>query len=281
MDKASFEAVCCRFLRRLTLPSPSPSRRNGDIFSEFCHNVVLHFRTSRRQSSKDFCLNFLAVKVALQSAKSVSFRSSSPGSELLIHSLRRHMKCLGKSQFTLQMQLLARRNLIWQSTASRFSLPAWTPALSVKRSFYLCSTPLFQFLGNRHSEGYEERKNFRPVLAVRIAGGEKYGTVLSAQEFRDGPAMRYSKPLLQLPGLCDGCSCGKWISLESGLNIRRHNEIRDVTGQLASLAYGHVTTEPVVRSPGTGGSDDGGQVCDLAVRGVWNLQLTCYWTLRL
>ena len=47
---------------------------------------------------------------------------------------------------------------------------------------------------------------------------------------------------------------------------------RDVTGQLASLAYGHVTTEPVVRSPGTGGSDDGGLVCDLAVRGVWNPQ---------
>ena len=89
--------------------------------------------------------------------------------------------------------------------------------------------------------------------------------------------MRYSKPLLQLPGLCDGC--GKRFSLDHGLNcpnggnvIRRHNEIRDVTGQLASLAYGHVTTEPVVRSPGTGGSDDGGLVCDLAVRGVWNPQ---------
>ena len=33
-----------------------------------------------------------------------------------------------------------------------------------------------------------------------------------------------------------------------------------------------MTTEPVVRSPGTGGSDDGGLVCDLAVRGVWNPQ---------
>ena len=38
------------------------------------------------------------------------------------------------------------------------------------------------------------------------------------------------------------------------------------------MTYGHVTTEPVVRSPGTGGSDDGGLVCDLAVRGVWKPQ---------
>ena len=59
--------------------------------------------------------------------------------------------------------------------------------------------------------------------------------------------------------------CGKRFSLDHGLNcpnggsvIRRHNEIRDVNGQLASLAYGHVTTEPVYRSSGTGGSDEGG-----------------------
>ena len=64
---------------------------------------------------------------------------------------------------------------------------------------------------------------------------------------------------------------GPWPELpQCGNVICRRNEIRDVTGQLTSLAYGHVTTEPVVRSPGTGGSDDGGLVCDLAVRGVWN-----------
>ena len=46
----------------------------------------------------------------------------------------------------------------------------------------------------------------------------------------------------------------------------------DVPGQLASMAYSHVTPEPVVREQGTGSSDGGGLVCDLAVRGVWNPQ---------
>ena len=141
--------------------------------------------------------------------------------------------------------------------------------------------PLFDasvsVLGDQAQRGLRRAKEFSTGAWLSALPSEKNGTVLSAQEFRDGLAMRYSKPLLQLPGLCDGC--GKRFSLDHGLNcpnggnvIRRHNEIRDVTGQLASLAYGHVTTEPVVRSPGTGGSDDGGLVCDLAVRGVWNPQ---------
>ena len=75
---------------------------------------------------------------------------------------------------------------------------------------------------------------------------EKNDTVLSAREFRDGLALCYNKPLLALPGVCDGC--GKSFSLDHGLNcpnggniIRRHNEVRDVAGQLASMAYSHVT----------------------------------------
>ena len=80
----------------------------------------------------------------------------------------------------------------------------------------------------------------------------KNDTVLSPQEFRNGLAMRYNKPLLNLPGSCDGC--GAAFSLDHGLNcakggnvIRRHNEVRDALGQLAALAYPHVTVEPVVR----------------------------------
>ena len=106
---------------------------------------------------------------------------------------------------------------------------------------------------------------------------EKNDSVLSAREFCDGLALRYNKPLLALPGVCDGC--GKSFSLDHGLNcpnggniIRRHNEVRDVAGQLASMAYSHVTPEPVVREQGTGPSEGGGLVCDLAVRGVWNPQ---------
>ena len=45
--------------------------------------------------------------------------------------------------------------------------------------------------------------------------------------------------------------------------------MRDVTGQLAALAFSHVTKEPVVRH---GSGDEDGLICDLAVRGVWNPQ---------
>lgn len=105
----------------------------------------------------------------------------------------------------------------------------------------------------------------------------KNNAVLSPREFRDGIALRYQKPLMQLPSLCDGC--GSRFSVDHGLNcpnggnlIERHNEIRDLAGQLASLAFSHVTREPVVREPGTGDSSECGLVCDLAVRGAWQPQ---------
>ena len=105
----------------------------------------------------------------------------------------------------------------------------------------------------------------------------KNDTVLSPQEFRDGLAVRYNKPLLKLPGSCDGC--GAAFSLDHGLNcakggnvIRRHNEVRDALGQLAALAYPHVTVEPVVREPAAHNPTDTGLVCDLTVRGLWSSQ---------
>ena len=91
--------------------------------------------------------------------------------------------------------------------------------------------------------------------------------------------MRYNKPLLKLLGSCDGC--GAAFSLDHDLNcakggsvIRRHNEVRDALGQLAALAYPHVTVEPVVREPAAHNPTDTGLVCDLAaaVRGLWSSQ---------
>ena len=54
--------------------------------------------------------------------------------------------------------------------------------------------------------------------------------------------------------------------------IRRHNEVRDVVGQLASTVYSYVISEPVVREHGVGGNGDGALFCDLGVRGMWNPQ---------
>ena len=41
---------------------------------------------------------------------------------------------------------------------------------------------------------------------------------LLAQEFRDGLALRYKKPLLSVPSVCDGC--GAQFSIEHALECR-------------------------------------------------------------
>lgn len=60
---------------------------------------------------------------------------------------------------------------------------------------------------------------------------------LLAQEYRDGLALRYKKPLLSFPSVCDGC--GAQFSIEHALNCRfeglvsrRHNKVRDAFGDL-------------------------------------------------
>ena len=74
---------------------------------------------------------------------------------------------------------------------------------------------------------------------------------LSAQEFRDALAIRYRKPLLNLPPKCDSCSAPSsldhfLICRRGGLVVQRHNEIRDAIGDLAALAWGQVRRETVV-----------------------------------
>ena len=68
---------------------------------------------------------------------------------------------------------------------------------------------------------------------------------LSAQEFRDALAIRYRKPLLNLPPKCDGCGGTSsldhcLIGRKGGLVVQHHNEIRDAIGDLAALAWGQV-----------------------------------------
>ena len=72
---------------------------------------------------------------------------------------------------------------------------------------------------------------------------------LSATEFRDALALRYNRPLLNMPANCDGC--GAATSLEHALDCKKgglvtqcHNEVQDVIGDLASV---EVVKEPVVQ----------------------------------
>ena len=90
-----------------------------------------------------------------------------------------------------------------------------------------------------------------PIRAwLSVLPSIKNNAVLSPIEFRDGISLRYQKPLMQLPSVCDGH--GSRFFVDHGLNcpkggnlIQRHNETSDVTGQLASIAYSQATREPV------------------------------------
>ena len=105
---------------------------------------------------------------------------------------------------------------------------------------------------------------------------------LSAQEFRDGLALRYRKPLLSLSSVCDGC--GAPLSIEhaldcrfGGLVTRRHNEVCDAFGDLASLVWSPVVKEPVVNDRS---ADADTLVADLCVRGVWEAQTKALFDIR-
>ena len=96
---------------------------------------------------------------------------------------------------------------------------------------------------------------------------------LSAQEFWDGLAIRYKKPLINTPELCDGC--GSMFTLshalscrKGGLVIQRHNEVRDAISDLASQVWSKVRREPIVRDTDYQ-SGTSALVADLGVRGVW------------
>ena len=97
-------------------------------------------------------------------------------------------------------------------------------------------------------------------------------------------AIRYKKPLQNVLDLCEGC--GSPFSLshpvscrKSGLVIQHHNEVRDVIRDLASLVWGQIKCEPVVKKAD---NKYGTQalVADLAVRGIWLPQAKALFDIR-
>ena len=98
---------------------------------------------------------------------------------------------------------------------------------------------------------------------------------LSPQEFCDALALRYQKPMLNLPRNYNGCGANFTVdhALDSrfgGQVTRQHNEVRDAFGDLVSLAWNPVHWEPVVWEA----SDDGHSalMADLAACGIWKPQ---------
>ena len=105
---------------------------------------------------------------------------------------------------------------------------------------------------------------------------------LNKTEFRDAIAIRYCKPISNLPSTCDGC--GDVFTLQHALSCKkgglvslRHNEIRDAVGDIASLLWANVHREPVIREPV---NEETALVADLLVRGVWSPQRDASFDIR-
>ena len=117
---------------------------------------------------------------------------------------------------------------------------------------------------------------------LTTAVSSRDGLVLSKEEFFDNFCLRYGLPFKNIPTKCDGCSADFTVQhalscKKGGLVTQRHNEIRDVIGDMASLAWTGVVKEPEVR-PGTESSP--GLKADLLVRGVWHPQQNASFDIR-
>eukprot|EP01068_Selenidium_serpulae_P018211 Selendium_serpulae@DN6443_c1_g1_i14.p1 len=101
---------------------------------------------------------------------------------------------------------------------------------------------------------------------------------LCASEFRDGLALRYGLPLVEVPATCE---CGKPFDMNHGLNChygglidRRHNEIRDTLAELSIQAFGGlVIKEPVIDE---GDEVTPGKRLDIVIRGALHPQTSSF-----
>ena len=94
------------------------------------------------------------------------------------------------------------------------------------------------------SERKRMERNFKTGnfcwLTAKVS--ERDNFVLSKNEFQDSMALRYGLPLTNLPVKCDGCGEDfhvqhALICKKGGLITQRHNEIRDLLGDLSCLAW--------------------------------------------
>ncbi|CAB0017231.1 unnamed protein product, partial [Nesidiocoris tenuis] len=105
---------------------------------------------------------------------------------------------------------------------------------------------------------------------------------LTPTQFRDALSMRYSKPLLGLRGICDGC--GMEMDLNRALNCKTgglvkqgHDQIRDIIAGLARQVYRGVMVEPIMRE---GSATEPGLLADIRIHGVWDRERASFYDVR-
>jgi hypothetical protein len=143
---------------------------------------------------------------------------------------------------------------------------------------------IFQNLNQPQQRAILRTKDQKISTWLTVLPISRYQFDLSPQEFRDALSIRYKKPLLCIPPLCDGCGSSFDLShalscKKGGLVTLRHNEIRDTFGDLSSFAWSQIKKEPVVRESNLNDKTPA-LIADLSVRGVWQPQVEALFDIR-
>jgi len=105
---------------------------------------------------------------------------------------------------------------------------------------------------------------------------------LSSVEFRDALCLRYAKPLINVPPICDGCGSVFTVThsldcKKGGLITQRHNEVRDLLHDLSTIVWHQVIKEPIIQESSP---NQEALIGDLSARGVWQPQATAVFDIR-
>ena len=130
------------------------------------------------------------------------------------------------------------------------------------------------------SERKRMERNFKTGNSCWLTAkvSERDNFVLSENEFHD----RYGLPITNLPVKCDGCGEDfhdqhALICKKGGLITQRHNEIKDLLGDLSCLAWPYTQKEPLIREHS---ENQKALRADLLIRGVWSPQETASFDIR-
>jgi hypothetical protein len=109
-------------------------------------------------------------------------------------------------------------------------------------------------------------------------------TTLDHNTFRDYLSIRYGMMPVNVQSRCDGCNDRPAFDLDHALNCKkggmvtwRHNEVRDVFGDLAHQAWNNAEKEPIIEETREGRI---ALRADLLVYGVWARQLAALFDIR-
>lgn len=140
---------------------------------------------------------------------------------------------------------------------------------------------LIETLGPRQQRILDRVKGASQWLSAVPTAAD--GQDLSADEFRDALALRYGLQPNNLPAHCDGCGATFDVNhalncLKGGLVKRGHDSLRDTCSNLAELAWGGVSIEPVLREAE---QTTPALIADIKVRGVWHRERPAFFDTRI